>query len=44
MWTVRMLDGRKPNENRVPYNLAAQSLVKLVKLALHGRDIRLLEQ
>ena len=26
------------------YNLAAQGLVELVKLALHGRDIRLLER
>jgi hypothetical protein len=26
------------------YNLAAQSLVELIELALHGRDIRLLER
>jgi hypothetical protein len=42
MSTVRKLDGLN-QETKVPYNLAVQSLVKLVKLALHGRDICLLE-
>jgi len=31
-------------EAEVPHNLAAQSLVELVKLPLHGRDICLFEQ
>ena len=42
MLTIRKLDGLT-QETKISYNLAAQSLVKLVKLALHGRDICLLE-
>jgi hypothetical protein len=42
MSTVRKLDGLN-QKTKVPYNLTAQSLVKLVKLALHGSDICLFE-